>query len=157
MIGKHTTVFAKDDIYYGYDKYLHKNTLIDSVYLLADMHPEARSTNQRDVEEHLMRMKHNTEVSRTNGKTAIEQLKKMDGTMPKCFCPYFVDVNDDYRCKQCHVLLPGCNKCEYRDTVIPGQTHVNVGWDPMISAFGMYHENTDFRSEPHYIVCTEGD
>lgn len=76
---------------------------------------------------------------------------------PHCYCPHVVDVEDNYHCKDCKELIPGCKRCEYSKTKKDSELAVKVGWDPVLSAQGLQYIETEREDKPEYLVCREGN
>lgn len=94
-------------------------------------------------------------------KQCTEPWIRNERSNPHCFCPYIVNVNDNYSCKKCEELIPGCNKCEYTTKLRHFADHqhsaVKVGWDGLLSAQNMLYMKTDYNLKPEWIICTEAD
>ena len=79
------------------------------------------------------------------------------GFQSHCYCPYIVDTQDAYKCKQCEQLIPGCSKCKLVSTPQANEANQFIGFDKILSDH--YSRQTyvevDNTSEPSHVVCIE--
>ena len=64
------------------------------------------------------------------------------GEWGRCLCPAIAVLGNDFKCQECHELIPSCRHCQYAKTMEKWELGKWVGWDDKISARGVHLQDT---------------